>query len=237
MRFCSLGHDCPIRCRSPKGCRDCDPSWQLYEPSGESAHHTWGIFCWTAFQSLCLTVALHKCGAVTPPTSTVMLWTSSCLISISDLPCTSPHACQSSLTPPCTSFKVPPACLESRAPHLGLLTSRCGNKECRRLSLPVAHLMKHMGAKYPFEPLPLAVQVPFRRVTLQDANGHFDLYDTSGPQVSLLHAPHTFNCVSLAQIGAVACTCLTWQSKPMLRRTPACTPASAGNYPSCIKLL
>lgn len=28
-------------------------------------------------------------------------------------------------------------------------------------------------------------QVPFRRVHLQEANGHVDLYDTSGDQVTL----------------------------------------------------
>lgn len=28
-----------------------------------------------------------------------------------------------------------------------------------------------------------SAQVPFRRVTLTEDNGHFDLYDTSGPQV------------------------------------------------------
>ena len=29
----------------------------------------------------------------------------------------------------------------------------------------------------------MAIQVPFRRVHLTEDNGHFDLYDTSGPQV------------------------------------------------------
>lgn len=32
------------------------------------------------------------------------------------------------------------------------------------------------------------LQVPFRRVHLQEANGHFDLYDTSGEQVGQKHA-------------------------------------------------
>jgi len=32
----------------------------------------------------------------------------------------------------------------------------------------------------------MLLQVPFRRVHLQEANGHFDLYDTSGEQVMLL---------------------------------------------------
>ena len=27
-------------------------------------------------------------------------------------------------------------------------------------------------------------QVPFRRVTLSGGSGHFDIYDTSGPQVN-----------------------------------------------------
>ena len=34
----------------------------------------------------------------------------------------------------------------------------------------------------------LLIQVPFRRVHLQDSNGHVDLYDTSGEQVIFLHA-------------------------------------------------
>lgn len=36
----------------------------------------------------------------------------------------------------------------------------------------------------------LAMQVPFRRVHLQESNGHVDLYDTSGEQVMHWSAVH-----------------------------------------------
>ena len=62
----------------------------------------------------------------------------------------------------------------------------------------------HQG-KVPLYTIPLfAVQVPFRRVTLQEANGHFDLYDTSGPQVRHLHAAHASGVSAWQDLGAVA---------------------------------